>query len=168
MTGVTEVTIRRATVDDASNVAAVMNAVIAEQRYTLFDTPFSDEEERAFIVSLGPRSALFVAELDGRILGVQSMDLFVGFARSMGHVGTVGTWLLPDARGRGIGGRLAAASLAFAREQGYSKLVIQVLADNDRALRFYRGLGFTDIGVARQHVQLNGRLLDEIYLERML
>ena len=57
-------TIRTATADDAAAVAAVMNAVIAEGGLTLFDRPFSEAEERAFIGSLGPRSALHVVEID--------------------------------------------------------------------------------------------------------
>ena len=64
--------------------------------------------------------------------------------------------------------KLSGASIGFARSNGYTKIVIQVLAGNDRALRFYRRLGFTDIGTARQHVRLAGQLHDEIYLELLL
>jgi len=46
------IVIRKATVNDAGQVADVMNAVIAEGKYTLLDRPFSEEEERAFILSL--------------------------------------------------------------------------------------------------------------------
>ena len=165
----TAVFVRTATVDDAEQVVAVMNGVIAEGTFTLFDTPFSLQDERDFIASRGPRSALYVAAgSDGDILGVQSLDRFSTLAASMRHVATMGTWLRRDARGRGIGRELAAQSLAFARRSGYTKIVIQVLAGNENALRFYRDLGFTDIGVARQHVRLAGTLHDEIYLEMQL
>ena len=159
--------VRQATVDDAAGVAAVLNAIIAEGRYTLFDAPFSEDDERRFIASLSERSALFVAEIDGEIAGVQSVDLFLGYAHSTRHVATMGTWLRADARGRGLGTRLAANSFRFAKAQGYTKMVIHVLATNDPALRFYRGLGFREIGVARQHVLLGGQLHDEIYMEKL-
>jgi phosphinothricin acetyltransferase len=71
-------------------------------------------------------------------------------------------------RGHGIGRLLSEESFRFARANGYTKVVIQVLADNDRALRFYRGLGFRDVGIARQHVRLAGKFHDEVYLEKML
>jgi len=158
--------VRRATVEDAAQIAAVLNAVIAEGIYTLFDTPFSEEDERRFIASLGERSALFVAEVQGEIVGVQSVDLFLDYGRSTSHVATMGTWLRRDVRGRGIGRSLAAESFRFAKAQGYTKIVIHVLATNDAALRFYGGLGFEEIGVARKHVQLAGVFYDEIYLER--
>ena len=161
-------TVRRAIVDDAAQIAGVINSVIAEGDLTLFDTPFSEDDERRFIASLGERSALFVAEIAGAIVGVQSIDRFSVVARSMSHVATMGTWLRAEARGQGIGGRLADASLSFARANGYTKVVIQVLAHNGGALRFYRRLGFTDIGVARAHVRLGDRLLDEVYLEKQI
>jgi putative acetyltransferase len=160
--------IRRATAGDARQVAHVMNSVIAEGKYTVFDTPFSEEQEREFIASLGKRSALFVAEIGGEIAGVQAIDLLAGYADSVRHVATMGTWLLSAMRGHGIGRLLAEESFRFARSNGYSKIVIQVLAGNDRALRFYRSLGFRDIGIARQHVNLGGTFHDEVYLETLL
>jgi L-amino acid N-acyltransferase YncA len=161
------VLVRPATAADAGPVAAVMNAVITEGGLTIFDQAFSEADEAAFIASLGPRSLLRVAELGGAIVGVQSVDLFSPVA-SLAHVATMGTWIRAEARGHGIGRRLMTESLAFAHKQGYRKIVIQVLAGNHRALRFYRSLGFLDIGVARAHVKLDDRFHDEVYLERLL
>jgi len=160
--------VRKATVNDARQVADVMNSVIAEGKYTIFDRPFSEEEERNFISSLGIRSALHVAEIDGEITGVQSIDLLTDLAASLQHVATMGTWLRLGCRGHGIGRSLAEESFSFARSHDYRKILIQVLADNHRALRFYRSLGFCDIGIARQHVRLAGVFYDEVYLEKPL
>ena len=160
--------IRAASVDDAAGVADVMNAVIAEGGVTLLDRPFSVADERAFIASLGPRSVLHVAEIDGTIAGVQSVDLYSTMAASLAHVATMGTWLRADARGHGLGRALAQRSFAFAIEQGYLKIVISVLASNPRALRFYTALGFVEIGTARDHVRLRGVLHDEMFMEKSL
>jgi ribosomal protein S18 acetylase RimI-like enzyme len=160
--------VRKATVNDAKQVANVINSVIAEGKHTIFDRPFSEEEERKFISSLGSRSALHVAEVDGKITGVQSIDLLTDLAASVQHVATIGTWLLLDYRGLGIGRCLAEESFIFARRHGYRKILIQVLADNHRALRFYRSLGFCDVGIAKQHVRLAGVFHDEMYLEKPL
>lgn len=168
--------IRAATPADAPQVAAVMNAIIAEGHFdspdslsaghlTLFDRPFSDDEERAFISSLGPRSVLHVADVAGEIVGVQSVDSYSGLAASLRHVATMGTWLRADMRGRNIGRALAVHSFVFAKTHGYRKIVISVLASNERALRFYGRLGFTVIGVARDHVELGGIMHDEVFME---
>jgi RimJ/RimL family protein N-acetyltransferase len=160
--------IRQATVEDAAGVAAVMNQVIGEGQFTLFDRPFSVDDERSFLASLGARSAVFVAQDDDGIVGVQSLDLYSSLATSMSHVATLGTWLSPQARGRGIGRRLAAESLRFAELCGYRKIVIQVLGGNERALRFYTTLGFTRVGIMREHVVLNGAFHDEVLMEKHL
>ena len=163
-----KILVRKATIDDAKRVVDVMNSVIAEGKYTAFDRPFSEEQERIFISSLGNRSALHVAEIDGEIEGVQSIDLFTNFAASLQHVATMGTWLRADFRGRGIGRILAEESFTFARDHGYRKIVIQVLAGNERALGFYRSLGFRDIGIAREHVRLADGFHDDVLLEKHL
>src|SRR5438309_623354 len=162
------IAVRKAAISDAGQIANVMNAVIAEGKYTLLDRPFSEEEERAFILSLSDRSAVSVADSDGEIVGVQSIGLFTDYADSVRHVATMGTWLRRDFRGRGIGRLLGEESFKFARSVGYMKIVIQVLADNESALRFYRKLGFKDIGIARQHVRLGDKFHDEVYLEKFL
>ncbi|HEX5217592.1 MAG TPA: GNAT family N-acetyltransferase [Vicinamibacterales bacterium] len=161
-------TIRAARPDDAAQVAALMNAVIAEGGLTLFDRPFSVDDERRFLESLGPRSVLHVAEVDGTIAGVQSLDLYSNVAVSLAHVATMGTWLRADARGRGLGRALAQRSFVFAIAHDYSKIVITVLAGNTRARAFYESLGFDVIGIARAHVRLNSVLHDEVLMEKVL
>lgn len=163
-----EVRIRKASPGDAKEAADVLNSVIHEGSCTAFSRPFTEEEERDFIKSLGKRSAMLVAEVDNRIVGVQVMDLLAGYADSMQHVATMGTWILADLRGRNIGHLLAEESFKFAWNQGYEKVVIQVLANNKRALRFYDHLGFEKIGVARKQVKLNGEFYDALYLEKFL
>jgi L-amino acid N-acyltransferase YncA len=158
-------TIRPATPDDAEGVARVLNGVIAEGDYTIFDRAFSVEEERAFLSALGQRGVVHVAVIDGAIAGVQSVGRFSTMSDALGHVATMGTWIAPSHRGHGLGRALAAASFQFAAEHGYEKILIYVLADNDRALAFYASLGFTVIGIARKHVRLGGVLKDEVFLE---
>jgi RimJ/RimL family protein N-acetyltransferase len=86
----------------------------------------------------------------------------------MRHVATLGTWIERSFRRRRIGRLLAETCFDFARGEGYGKIAIQVLADNERALRFYGRLGFEKIGVARRHVRLKGRFRDVCYLEKLL
>lgn len=162
--------IRKATPDDAAQVASVMNAVILEGRWTALTNPFTEAEERAFIAGLGARSAMFVAAVEANIVGIQVIepDGLAHYTDSMRHVGTVGTWIHTDFRGHRIGQCLAEASFAFARDNGYEKLSIQVLVHNERARRFYSKLGFEEFGVARKHVKLDGCFYDAVYLEKFL
>lgn len=162
--------IRKVTLVDAKAVVAVLNSVILEGKYTALTNPFTEEEERAFIASLGSRSAMFVAEVNTKIVGIQVIepDALVHYADSMQHVATVGTWVQAEFRGYKIGCRLAEASFTFARDKKYEKIAIQVIATNERALRFYGNLGFEKTGIARKHVKLKGRCHDAVYMEKFL
>jgi RimJ/RimL family protein N-acetyltransferase len=162
------ITIRAAGPPDAAGAARVLNAVIAEGDFTIFDRPFSVDEERRFIEGLGPREVLHIAIENDEIVGVQVLGRFSTVTESTRHVATMGTWIAASHRRRGVGRALADASFLFAREAGYRKIVIYVLGDNDRSLSFYKGLGFGEIGTARAHVLLNGEFKDEVFLERQI
>src|SRR5215813_9647520 len=56
-----EFTIREAKPDDAAGVVAIFNPIIEAHSFTLFDTPFSIEAERSYIVGLTQRDIFHVA-----------------------------------------------------------------------------------------------------------
>ena len=165
-----EPVIRKAIPDDAKAVASVINSVILEGKYTALTNPFTEEEERAFIAGLCDQSALFVAEVDDKIVGIQIIepDALAHYTDSMQHVATIGTWVRANFRGRKIGQLLAETSFRFAQAKNFKKITIQVIADNMQALRFYGNLGFQKIGIAKKHVKLEGKFCDVFYLEKFL
>jgi RimJ/RimL family protein N-acetyltransferase len=163
-----EVTIRPGDTGDAAGVAAVLNAVIAERRYTSLDGHWSVEAERAYIAALGPTSVLLVAEVGGEIAGFQTLEPFDTYTPATDHVGTMGTLISKAWRGRGIGRRLATATLARAREMGYEKIVIYIRVSNQGALAFYRSLGFHPRGILRRQVKIDGEYEDQLFLELFL
>lgn len=71
-------------------------------------------------------------------------------------------WLLEAYHGQGIGYRLTRQLLDFARAAGYRRVRLTTDAGQDRALRLYRGLGFTFIEAYGQ--EKNG-LFMELTLE---
>jgi ribosomal protein S18 acetylase RimI-like enzyme len=86
----------------------------------------------------------------------------------MAHIGQVGTLLLPEWRGQGVGRRLWSVTESFARQAGYLKLAIQVRASNTAAQAFYRSLGFHECGRLGRQVIIDGFEDDEILLEFFL
>jgi RimJ/RimL family protein N-acetyltransferase len=165
-----EVIIRKVTPDDAKGVTSVINSVILEGRWTALTNTFTEDQERAFIEGLCDRSAMFAAEVDDKIVGIQVIepDGLARYTDSMQHIATIGTWIDANFRGHKIGRSLAEASFTFAKAHNYEKISIQVIADNTRALRFYGNLGFEEIGVAKKHVKFEDRFCDVFYLEKFL
>lgn len=160
--------IRPVALDDAEGVLEVLNSVIQERKHSSFDKALTVEEERQFIASLGGRSDLFVAELNGYIVGFQSIEPFAAYTSAMDHVGIMGTFVHADFRGQGIGRQLAEASFKFAQEKGYEKAVIYVRASNRAAQEFYKKLGFVPRGTLEKQVKIDGEYDDEVFMETFL
>jgi L-amino acid N-acyltransferase YncA len=163
-----QATIRRATVEDAAAISSIWEAVCSERVYTAVNRPFTPEQERSYIASLSDREGLFVAEEGGQVLGFQSLERWANYTDSFDHVGVMGTFLLPESRRRGIGRRLAALTLGFARENGYEKIVVYVRAGNAAARAFYSRLGFAAKGRLERQVKIDGQYEDEIFMELFL
>jgi ribosomal protein S18 acetylase RimI-like enzyme len=162
-------TIRRALPADAAGIVGVLTVIASERVHSAIDRVWTAEEERRYVAALSTREAIQVAvDRDERIVGLQVLDLWSPTLHSMAHVGQVGTFLLPEWRGRGVGGQLWNATVAFAREAGFRKLVIQVRSSNTAAQAFYRRLGFQDCGRLAGQVVIDGVEDDEVLMEIFL
>jgi GNAT superfamily N-acetyltransferase len=77
-----------------------------------------------------------------------------------------GMFVAATARGRGVGGRLVDAGIAFARDlAGIRQLHLSVEARHVAALELYRSRGFLAWGTeARSQLTQDGRELDEIHM----
>jgi len=162
-----EMVVRKGSAKDALPVSEVINSVVDEGRYTSLKKHSADEE-RGFIESLGDREAIFVAFVDGRIVGIQSLTKFAEWSDSMGHVGNILTLVLKEFRGKGIGKRLSEKTLEFARENGYQKISTYIIADNEMAIKFYESLGFEVVAKWKDQVKIGSEFHDDLIVELFL
>ena len=163
-----QITIRRATIDDAEAISSIWKVVCAERIYTAVNRAFTPQQERDYITTLSERESIFLADVDGRIVGFLALDLWAKYTDSFDHVGVLGTIILPGWRGKGIGHRLADRAFEFARANGYEKLVIYVRAGNTGAQAYYRSLGFVPKGTLARQVKMDGQYEDEVFMELFL
>ncbi len=170
MSAAAAVSVRRATADDAEVVATVLNGAILGGSPTLLDTPFSVEDERAYIESLPARSFIHVAETPGSgVVGFQTVVPWSDFVTTAhDHVATMGTYVDAAHRRRGAGEALARASFAAALDLGYEKIFTDLRADNLASLAYHLSLGFTVVGAARRQARTAGRDIDVLFIERFL
>jgi ribosomal protein S18 acetylase RimI-like enzyme len=82
-------------------------------------------------------SAIFLAEDDGKVVGLLGLDF--GDPK-IAHVQSV--YVAPDARRQGVSAALMAEAAAMSRDHGYTHLELDVLADNHIAIAVYERLGF--------------------------
>jgi len=165
-----ELTIRDAKPDDGAGVVAIFNPIIEARSFTLFDTPFSIEAERSYIVGLTQRDIFHVAvrSSDEAIVGFQSMSPFATYTHAVDHVGVIGTYIDLGSRREGIASLLFPVTFEAARRKGYEKIFTYILADNQPALATYQKHGFRIVGKAERHAKLHGRYVDVILVEKPL
>jgi len=162
--------IREARPEDAEAVTAIFNPIIEDGRYTVFDTPFSVEAERAYLEAF-PQRGIFLLAVDAasdRVVGFQSMEPFAAYTGAFDHVGVLGTYVSLDQRGRGIARALFPRTFEQARGEGYEKIFTFIRADNPAALAAYTAHGFSVIGTARKQAKIRGAYVDEILVEKFL
>ena len=165
-----DVLIRNAVPDDAAGVIAILNPIIEDGRYTMFDTPFTLESERTYIETLTDRDSFLVAVRtdDNAVVGFQSMSPLAAFSHAFDHVGVMGTYVEQSTRRQGIAKRLFPATFDAARSKGYEKIFTYIRADNPVALDTYQKHGFRVIGTAERHAKVQDRYVDVLLVERQL
>jgi ribosomal protein S18 acetylase RimI-like enzyme len=165
----THLEVRRASAADAEAIVAVLEIVVSERIYSAIDKVWSIEQEAGYLESLSSREAFHVAVDEKKgIVGLQSLERWSTVFPSMSHVAQVGTFFLPEWRGKGGGRLLWAATAAFARQADYRKVAIQVRASNVGAQAFYRRLGFNECGRLARQVVIDGVRDDEVLMELFL
>jgi ribosomal-protein-alanine N-acetyltransferase len=150
--------IRKMTVDD---IPAVVDL---DQKS--FSLPWP---ERSFRYELtdNPASRCWVAELDGKVVGMLVAWLIVDEA----HVATVATH--PDYRRRGIGRRLLAYALRHIMQDGAHSSFLEVRESNLAAQEMYRKFGYEVTGRRRRYYRDNDEdailmSLDSLSAERLM
>ena len=88
-----------------------------------------------------PRSAYFVAEQGGAVLGGGGIFPTPGLPPDT--VELVKLYLLPAARGRGVGKALINNCLQAARAAGYARVYLETMPELTQAVPLYEQLGFT-------------------------
>jgi RimJ/RimL family protein N-acetyltransferase len=153
---VDEIRIVPTTEDHIEGVHRCVDIVARERRYLVFVAAPPLAQSRAFVrMLLDGGGVQFVAiDASGEVVGW--CDLVRDSRDGFTHGWHLGMGLLPHVRGRGIGARLANATIAAAVERGAKRIELEVFASNAPAIALYEHLGFAREGVKRGARKLDG------------
>jgi ribosomal protein S18 acetylase RimI-like enzyme len=131
-------TIRKATHHDLNAIRELWEALEEE----IGGPPWVRETWDEELVDVKRRlrdSAIFLAEDDGKVVGLLGLD----FKRpGIAHIQSV--YVRPEARRRGVSVALMAEAAKLSREHGYDHIDLDVLSSNHAALAVYERLGFVE------------------------
>jgi putative acetyltransferase len=109
----------------------------ANHRGTVYFDPTTDQLYEVFRKE---GSVYFVALLEGKIIGGGGIYPTEGLDPDTCEL--VKMYLLPEARGLGLGKTLIQKCLEFAKEAGYEKVYLESMPELKKALKVYEKFGF--------------------------
>ncbi len=119
----------------------------------------------AFLRNIGNDDHILVAETDGKVIGMIGLHLFKR-ARQR-HMASLGMMVRTEYQGKGIGKKLMENILDLA--DNWLMLVrieLDVIEDNERAIRLYRSFGFEVEGKKKYSAIKDGKYADLLMMAR--
>lgn len=132
-----DATIRQATDEDGTAIAAIIARVVQEPNPVGLQSALDADQVRAWLRRLSNQGCIYLGEVDGKAGGFGALD----FNTETPDTATLGVWILPEYRRRGLATQIGEHLLEFARDAGYKRVRGRLPADNEPALSFLSGLG---------------------------
>ena len=133
---------------------------IPESDRTFLKEDVTNPDVRAAWAAPGAARAIAVA--DGAVVGSVAVVPLHGWSS---HVGEVRLVVDPQHRGHGVGRALARRAVLDAMELSLSKVVVDVIADQEALIGMFRSLGFEPEALLADHVRdRSGELRDLMML----
>lgn len=166
------VTVRLAAADDLDALIALRTLVAREGVWIAAEFPLDEARDRrnhaASIVTghatdgTERTAAMFVAEVDGVIVGSLGLQNPIGIAH-------LGMCVADGHRGHGVGHALMEAGIEWARAAGAHKVDLDLWPWNHRARALYERFGFVEEGYRRRHYRRrDGSLWDAVEMGLVL
>ena len=124
---------------------------VPERDRTFFNEDVLDPEVvQGFLHPREGDQRLILHDDDGTVVGWLALFGGVGWSH---HVARIGLVVDPDARGRGFGKQLAREGLVRGLQAGYSKLVVEIIAEERPAIGMFQAIGFQIEALLLDHVR---------------
>lgn len=168
-----KVTIRKPNVEDAKAIINVMTIADTETLFLArnpgeFCTPVEREKQIIENVLADNDSEWFVAEYDNKVIGQCSVGLVRRNARYR-HRAACAFVILKDYCNLGIGGKMMEECIKWCRKHGVTQLELDVVKNNERALKMYQNFGFEIIGTKEMALKYqDGTYADEYLMVKKL
>lgn len=150
---------------DNAALATIIRSVLEEFGANKPGTVYYDRETDHLyeLFSHTPRSIYQVVEIEGEIAG--GAGVFPTPALPEGTCELVKMYLLPQARGKGIGKALIERAFELAKQLGYRRMYLETMPELRTAIGMYEKMGFTYLS---QPMGCSGHNGCDIWMEREL
>ena len=145
-----EARLRNGDATDGHVVYELFTLAHAETDYLLSypeENSFDPEQEARFLEEKtnSQNEIEIIAIVDEKIVGSAGIES-IGTKYKVRHRAEFGISVLQEYWGLGLGKALTKACIECARDAGYAQLELNVVADNERAVKMYQSFGFEEFG----------------------
>ncbi|MBC1575174.1 GNAT family N-acetyltransferase [Listeria booriae] len=155
--------IRKSTQQDAADMLELEHLVWTPET-TPGETHF--ENEAAYLLR-NPAGSKVVAEIDGKVAGILGYRSPIP-VKANEHVLVLDIAVHPDFQKHGVGSALMDELFRIAKAENKEKILLRVLSNNEKAIKFYTKLGFQVEGRLHKEFILNGDYVDDILMAYFL
>ncbi len=167
------VTIRKPEVDDAEEIISVISIADEETVFLArnpgeFQSTLENEKNVIREVLNSTDIEWFIAEFEDKVVGQCSVGLVRGYQRYRHRAG-VAFVLLEEYCNIGIGGKMMEECLKWCNENNVTQVELDVVKNNERALKMYQNFGFEIVGTIPNALRYSdGTCVDEYTMVKFL
>lgn len=159
---------RTAELKDISSITAIYNQAI-EDKSAAFEAEFiTDDERKEWLLSRDKKYSVIIIENEsGEICGWASLNKFDSKCCFSG-VADLSIYIKREMRNKGLGKILLSSLIDTAKEQGFSKLVLNAIDTNNAGKGLYLSIGFREVGIYKDHAIQDNKWIDVVIMEKLL
>ena len=157
---------RHATAADLKAITDIYNEAVVTTDAT-FDLEAKTEEEQGIWLAGHDRMhPVFVAELDGTVVGWASLS---EWSSRSAYAGTaeISLYIKEEFRGKGAGRKLLEDIMLEGEKVGLHAVLARITTANAVSIHLHELAGFEQVGVMREVGQKFGRTLDVLIMQRI-
>ena len=156
--------IRKARKEDLPVINDIYNQAVRQRFSTAHLEPVSLEEREQWFAHHDPdRFPVFIAILDGRVLGWVSLGPYREDRQALAHVAEVSYYVDENERGKGYGSALLEFAMHRARDFGFTVLIAILLDKNPASIGLLKKFGFQEWGRMPEIALIDGQKADHLY-----
>ncbi|MCR8969756.1 GNAT family N-acetyltransferase [Facklamia sp. 7083-14-GEN3] len=166
-----QLSIRQAQVKDARAILGLMRHLGKETNYLTtgpegLSLDVQQEKDLIRKYLLAKKSLLLIIEVDGQVIGIGNLANLSNHKQD--HIAELGVSIVKDYWGYGIGKMIVQELIDFAKKVDLKILTLEVVTENQRAVRLYKSFGFDIKGTLSQRLR-HGHFYYDVYtMEKIL
>jgi L-amino acid N-acyltransferase YncA/GrpB-like predicted nucleotidyltransferase (UPF0157 family) len=158
---------RRAELSDVDAITEIYNEAILTTTATFDTEPKSTTERSQWFQSHDKRHPIWVAVLDGKVVGWISLSEWSD-RPAYNDTGETSVYVKSECRGQGIGTILMQTIIKEAQQLKYHTIIARIAGESDVSLHVHKNFGFIQAGIMKEVGRKFGKLLDVHILQKIL